>query len=348
MAACDADSSYDSDDENATAAAAADQHEQVSRTTSDTLDQEFADYVNQPGVATVADRCSTSSAGYTQRVEFALKLGYTERLVQAALARLGPQPAQNELLAELIKLGSQPGHGDEFGSAAAAAAAAANNGGDLTPPTDAMCATPCMMSAEHAQSPSLYTKHCPQTPLGPGESEPEFPKRDPLAVSSGLRPIVIDGSNLAMGHGNKETFSCRGIKLCVDWFRARGHREITVFVPKYRKESPRMDNPIRDQALLLELEQRGVLVFTPSRFVNGKRQVCYDDRYILKLAVDNDGIVVSNDNYRDLTGEHQDFKRVVNERLLMYSFVNDRFMPPDDPLGRSGPTLDNFLRVHSK
>lgn len=32
----------------------------------------------------------------------------------------------------------------------------------------------------------------------------------------------------------------------------------------------------------------------------------------------------------------------------MYSFVNDHFMPPDDPLGRSGPTLDNFLRSQPK
>ena len=31
-------------------------------------------------------------------------------------------------------------------------------------------------------------------------------------------------------------------------------------------------------------------------------------------------------------------------RLLMFSFVSDIFMPPDDPLGRDGPTLDEFLQ----
>lgn len=149
-------------------------------------------------------------------------------------------------------------------------------------------------------------------------------------------------------HGNKETFSCRGIKICVDWFKARGHTDITVFVPKWRKEAPRPDNPICDQEILAELEREKILVFTPSRLVGGKRMVCYDDRYILKLAAEEDGIVVSNDNYRDLCQESTEFRKVVEERILMYSFVNDRFMPPDDPLGRSGPTLDNFLRKQPK
>lgn len=164
-----------------------------------------------------------------------------------------------------------------------------------------------------------------------------------------LRPIVIDGSNVAMSHGNKEVFSCRGIAICVDWFKLRGHKDITVFVPKWRKESARPDNPIKDQDILNELEKERILVYTPSRsLTNGKRMVCYDDRYILKLAVENDGIVVSNDNYRDLLQESSDFKKVVEERILMYSFVNDRFMPPDDPLGHKGPTLDNFLKIQPK
>lgn len=163
-----------------------------------------------------------------------------------------------------------------------------------------------------------------------------------------LRPIVIDGSNVAMSHGNKEVFSCRGIAICVDWFKQRGHKDVTVFVPKWRKESARPDNPIKDQDILNELEKERVLVYTPSRSLSGKRTVCYDDRYILKLAIDNDGIVVSNDNYRDLLKESNEFKTVVEERILMYSFVNDRFMPPDDPLGKLGPTLDVFLKFPTR
>ncbi|XP_034486521.1 probable ribonuclease ZC3H12C [Drosophila innubila] len=161
-----------------------------------------------------------------------------------------------------------------------------------------------------------------------------------------LRHIVIDGSNVALSHGNNTIFSCRGIRICVDWFRQRGHRHITAFVPNWRKELA--NNNITEQELLYELEQERMLVFTPSRHLDGKRVSCYDDRFILKLAVETDGIVVSNDNYRDLLLESNEFRKVVQERLLMYSFVDDIFMPPDDPLGRSGPTLDSFLRSQTQ
>uniref|UniRef100_A0A667YAD7 RNase NYN domain-containing protein n=1 Tax=Myripristis murdjan TaxID=586833 RepID=A0A667YAD7_9TELE len=65
---------------------------------------------------------------------------------------------------------------------------------------------------------------------------------------------------------------------------------------------------------------------------------------IIKLAFDSDGIVVSNDNYRDLQTENPLWKKFIEERLLMYTFANNKFMPPDDPLGRNGPTIDDFLR----
>ncbi|NWS06430.1 ZC12A Endoribonuclease, partial [Motacilla alba] len=126
-------------------------------------------------------------------------------------------------------------------------------------------------------------------------------------------------------HGNKEVFSCRGILLAVQWFWDRGHKDITVFVPSWRKEQPRPDVLIRDQYILRDLEKKKILVFTPSRRVGGKRVVCYDDRFIVKLAHESDGIVVSNDTYRDLQNERPEWKKFIEERLLMYSFVNDKY-----------------------
>lgn len=130
----------------------------------------------------------------------------------------------------------------------------------------------------------------------------------------------------------------------VDWFLQRNHRDIKVFVPMWREKSSRPDSPIVDQEVLKRLERDRLLVWTPSR-TNGKnRIVCYDDRYIIKHAAENDGVIVSNDNFRDLMGESHEWKKVIEQRLLMYSFVDDKFMPPDDPLGRHGPTLDEFLK----
>ncbi|XP_045699328.1 probable ribonuclease ZC3H12D isoform X1 [Phyllostomus hastatus] len=245
---------------------------------------------------------------HSSKMEFFLKLGYNQEDVLRVLDKLGEGALVNDVLQELIQTGSRP-------------------------------------RAHHHSSPapllvprgSCGTPESAQRGLG---TDPEEDCGDP---ASSLRPIVIDGSNVAMSHGNKEAFSCRGIQLAVDWFRERGHTYIKVFVPSWRKEPPRADTPIREQHVLEELERQEVLVYTPSRKVNGKRVVCYDDRYIVKVAYEWDGIIVSNDNYRDLQSENPEWKWFIEQRLLMFSFVNDRFMPPDDPLGRRGPTLSNFL-----
>ena len=81
---------------------------------------------------------------------------------------------------------------------------------------------------------------------------------------------------------------------------------------------------VTDQEILIELEKEGIVVFTPARRIKGRRVVCYDDRFVLKLAAETNGIVVSNDNYRDLLNENKEYRTVVDERLLMYTFVNDR------------------------
>ncbi|XP_071801022.1 uncharacterized protein [Asterias amurensis] len=172
-----------------------------------------------------------------------------------------------------------------------------------------------------------------------------IPSEETADDSDNLRPIIIDGSNVAMSFGNKVVFACKGIEVAVKWFCDRGHKKIHVFVPNWRKEASKPETPITDQDILTRLEQQKFLTWTPSRRSGGRRIVCYDDRYILRTAVEEDGIIVSNDNFRDIQNEKPEWRKVIEERLLMYAFVSDRFMPPDDPLGRYGPSLDNFLRM---
>lgn len=93
-----------------------------------------------------------------------------------------------------------------------------------------------------------------------------------------------------------------------------------------------------EQHVLEELERQAVLVYTPSRKVNGKRVVCYDDRYIVKVAYACDGIIVSNDNYRDLQSENPEWKWFIEQRLLMFSFVNDRYVVTEGAPARRGGT----------
>uniref|UniRef100_A0A3B5A0U3 NEDD4-binding protein 1-like n=1 Tax=Stegastes partitus TaxID=144197 RepID=A0A3B5A0U3_9TELE len=156
-----------------------------------------------------------------------------------------------------------------------------------------------------------------------------------------LRTIVIDGSNVAMSHGLGHFFSCRGIALAVQHFWDRGHRNISALLPQWRQKS---DPKIKEQHYLTELQKVGVVSYTPSREVQGKRISSYDDRLILQLAQKTGGVIVTNDNLRDLSDESPAWRNIIKNRLLQYTFVGDHFMVPDDPLGRGGPHLDDFLR----
>ncbi|KAH9645646.1 hypothetical protein HF086_005295 [Spodoptera exigua] len=130
------------------------------------------------------------------------------------------------------------------------------------------------------------------------------PRKD-AKNSTGLRMIIIDGSNVAM--------EC-----------------------KYGKSS--------DPNLLNYLERQGLVVYTPSREIKGKNCVPYDDRYILQCAAEFDGVVVSGDNYRDLINENARWRYIIENRVLPFTWVNNMIMFPKDPFGRAGPTLEMLLR----
>ncbi|XP_077371771.1 NEDD4-binding protein 1 isoform X2 [Festucalex cinctus] len=198
-------------------------------------------------------------------------------------------------------------------------------GGARNPPTSNPPAPPVTGLARFHQS--LKTRYTLKLPNEPGLPE--------------LRHIIIDGSNVAMAHGLNRFFSCRGIALAVETFWRRGHREITVFVPQWRQKR---DPFTTEQHFLNQLEDLRLLSFTPSREVCGQRISSHDDRFLLHLAEKTDGIIVTNDNLRDFVNSSDTWRRIIQERLLQFTFVEDHFMIPDDPLGKKGPHLDIFLR----
>ncbi|CAO2591001.1 Protein NYNRIN [Lemmus lemmus] len=155
----------------------------------------------------------------------------------------------------------------------------------------------------------------------------------------GLRRVVIDGSSVAMVHGLQHFFSCRGIAMAVQYFWNRGHREVTVFVPTWQLKKNRR---VRESHFLTQLHSLKMLSITPSQLENGKKITTYDYRFMIKLAEETDGVIVTNEQIHILMNNSK--KLVVKDRLLPFTFAGNLFMVPDDPLGRDGPTLDEFLK----
>ena len=99
---------------------------------------------------------------YPNKVEFALKLGYTEFDLLQALLKLGATAGQNELLSELIKQGSSLTKDSD---------------------TDGSKEVSPVFLSEDAEELQLFTYNR---------------KRAGTDDTTNLRPIVIDGSNVAM------------------------------------------------------------------------------------------------------------------------------------------------------
>uniref|UniRef100_A0A8C7IRI7 Uncharacterized protein n=1 Tax=Oncorhynchus kisutch TaxID=8019 RepID=A0A8C7IRI7_ONCKI len=151
---------------------------------------------------------------YQSKLEFALKLGYAEELVRLVLAKLGPYTLINDILGELVKLGRKVETNQQLTGSTAS-----------QPIPSSSCSSSSTCGYVEAVEAQQGRTDCPyQTDLLLGDKD-------------NLRPVVLDGSNVAMSHGNKEVFSCYGIQLAVDWFLERGHRDITVFVPSWKKDS---------------------------------------------------------------------------------------------------------------
>ncbi|XP_022165319.1 probable ribonuclease ZC3H12D, partial [Myzus persicae] len=67
---------------------------------------------------------------------------------------------------------------------------------------------------------------------------------------------------------------------------------------------------------------------------------------ILDYAITCKGVVVSNDNFRDIYNEKEEYKEIIGKRQLMFMFIDDVIMFPTDQYGRSFPHLKTCDIVH--
>lgn len=112
----------------------------------------------QPEASVAAAAGDSPVSDCRSKVEFALKLGYSEELVLLVLRKLGPNALINDVLGELVKLGTKKEVEAQGGPTASAAST--------------------------ASSPlNSYRLLCPTQLLNDKEN---------------LRPVVVDGSNVAM------------------------------------------------------------------------------------------------------------------------------------------------------
>jgi len=164
-------------------------------------------------------------------------------------------------------------------------------------------------------------------------------KKDVISNRGQRRTIVIDGCNVAYSHGRHDMFSAQGLKIVYDEFIQKGWQdsEIHIFVKPSRMTE-------KDRELCDSLEKIGVLHWTPKRRVGHQQFTSDDDDMILEYARKKGGVIVTRDQYRDSYDRCPEFKEVIEKRLLQFNFINDDIIFPRDPLGKSGPSLEQFLR----
>ena len=102
------------------------------------------------------------------------------------------------------------------------------------------------------------------------------------------------------------------LQIVYNWFLSRGYskKKITIILPlsRWKKSNP------EEKRMLDKLAEEEILTYTPHRRTDGRSWNCYDDRFIVGYAAKVKGIVVTNDNYRDIISESEEFREQIEKR----------------------------------
>ena len=150
-----------------------------------------------------------------------------------------------------------------------------------------------------------------------------------------------------MAHGKHGVYSSLGLEKAVRYFIELGHEQVYAFIPEYRVRCSAQSNnksPVERQDILKKLEKEGRLIIVPSkRMLDGSRKNPYDDILIVKYAYQCNGVIISNDNMKDVAKENPSYGKYIQDWRITFCFAGDLFMLPDDPNGRYGMRTEDML-----
>ena len=126
-----------------------------------------------------------------------------------------------------------------------------------------------------------------------------------------------DNLNTTFSHHTEGKFNENNVRLAINYFENESCNIILV-IPYERKLPRSLDSFIRYHEI----------VRAPK---NMNQRKSFDDIFMIKLAAERDGIIVSNDQFQDLWEEasqnlYMDWKHVIRFRILPYMILGDYFL----------------------
>lgn len=134
------------------------------------------------------------------------------------------------------------------------------------------------------------------------------------------RTIIIDGVNVAQSFSNYGTFSVRGLEIAINFFENKGHR-VKAVCPQNYTQRVKTD----DQNGFHRLVKQRKVVLTPCKRLPSNTNCCTHKKLILDITHSKEGVIISNDNFRDLLNENEKWNEVIRSRILGYSWSNGTF-----------------------
>ena len=163
------------------------------------------------------------------------------------------------------------------------------------------------------------------------------------------RTVYLDGQNIAFEtneYNKPKVFKAERIRTMASYFVEK-HHEVVLMIPQSRKWKLEKAGKWNEVAILadMEMDPHIKFMYTPSFQREDRSWDCYDDSFILKASTIEEGIVVSNDKFNDIYRKTTDeqMKKQIKDRSLPFMFYKGKLLLPDDPCGKDGPSLKDFL-----